>query len=410
VRRSGARHRIDRFIAPVVFALLPLVLAGCGASRELAGNRIPGHTLTIYSSLPLQGLSAAGARTVLDGEQLALAQSGGRVGDFGIVLKALDDATFQRAGWDPGQTTINAHAALQDPTTIGYIGDFDSGATAVAIPLLNRLGIPQISPTSTSVGLTSDGAAASPGEPAKYYPTGRRTFVRLPPDDSQEATVQVRLQRSLGCKRTVVLDDGKFDGYDAATAFQLAAHAGGLTLAGTLSFDPRAQDYRSLVLGVAQTGANCVLLSAAPESHAALLATQLAAALPGARIFATGALAQTSFTDPRRGGIPLALDPRVVVSAPAPGNQSASTAFTAAYGSQFGFAGPYAVYGYEAMKLLLSAIATATGGGRHTAARSQVLAALLASHMRSGPLGAFHVHSNGATTLNSYAIYLRNLP
>ena len=88
------------------------------------------------------------------------------------MLKPLDDSTAQRGEWDPGQTTENARMAIRDSTTIGYLGEFNSGASAVSIPLLNRVGIAQVSPTNTAVGLTSAGAGASPGEPDKYYPTG----------------------------------------------------------------------------------------------------------------------------------------------------------------------------------------------------------------------------------------------
>ena len=49
------------------------------------------------------------------------------------------------------------------PTTIGYVGDLNSGASAISIPPLNRAGIPQVSPTSTAVGLTSSALGSFPG-------------------------------------------------------------------------------------------------------------------------------------------------------------------------------------------------------------------------------------------------------
>ena len=85
--------------------------------------------------------------------------------------------------WDPGQTTVNARLAVQNKNTIGYIGDLNSGATAVALPLLNRVGIPEISPASTAVGLTQrQSRGRRPGEPEKYYPT-RQSHVR--PDGAE---------------------------------------------------------------------------------------------------------------------------------------------------------------------------------------------------------------------------------
>ncbi len=404
-RRRG--RSVARFLGPAAPAFIAaLALGGCGSTSHqmLPGNRIRGHRLTIYSSLPLVGPSAAGARTVLNGERLALAQAGGHVGSYGIELRPLDDATPQRLGWDPGQTTLNANLVLKDPTTIGYLGDLDSGATAVAIPLLNRVGIPAISPTSTAVGLTTDGPDAQPGEPAKYYPTGKRTFVRLSPDDALQARVQVRLQRNQGCTRTLVLDDGKFDGYDAATSFVLAARSARLHATGPVDFDPRATDYRSLLLGFVPIHPDCVLVSAAPESHAALLVTQIATVLPRARIFGTGALAQPGFTSPAEGGLAVSLDARMLLTVPAPARGTATRLFEAAYGTRFGPVGPYSFYGFEAMRLLLAAITAATEGGRQEPERSDVVSALMSAQVQASVLGPFTVDSTGATTLDVYNI------
>ncbi len=160
---------------------------------------------------------------MVDGARLALEQDHARIGSYRVVLKALNDATAAQGEWDPGQTSVNAVQAAADPTTIGYIGDLDSGASAVSIPILNRPGIPQISPRSSAVGLTSGGAGRGPGEPAKYYPTHMRTFARVVPSDAVQAAVQVTLQQSAGCTKTYVLDDSEVDGEDLATSFGLAA-------------------------------------------------------------------------------------------------------------------------------------------------------------------------------------------
>ena len=166
------------------------------------------------------------------GARLALAEARGHVGEYRIALKVLDDATVARGGWDPGQTTINAKVAVLDPTTIAYLGELNSGASAVSIPPLNRAGIPQVSPTSTAVGLTTSAPGAFPGEPQKYYPSGIRTFARVVPNDTVQAVAQVRVQKSMGCTRTYVLDDDEVDGADAARSFALAAQSAGLRLVG----------------------------------------------------------------------------------------------------------------------------------------------------------------------------------
>jgi branched-chain amino acid transport system substrate-binding protein len=316
-----------------LIAVAAIGLAGCGSSGKVV-DRVNGRLLTIYTSVPLHGASAVNGVAVARGAMLALDHVHGRVGEYRVIMRTLDDSTPQHRQWDPGQTTDNAHKAMADKTTIGYIGEFNSGASAVSIPLLNRDGIPQISPASTAVGLTSNAAGADPGEPEKYYPTKVRTFARVVPTDAVEARAQVKLQRSLGCVKTYVLDDDEFDGSDTAASFSVAAHAAGLDVVAVQPYDPGATDYRSLARDVARSGANCVLISAITESHAVLLTRQIAEEMPRARIFGTAGLAESTFTEPDQGGIPLALDPRVLVTVAAlpPGAYPPSgQAFYAAY-------------------------------------------------------------------------------
>ena len=104
-------------------------LAGCGSAKEPSG-KVRGTTLTIYYSGPSQGASSVGSRAALNGAMMALDAVRGRVGKYRIRLRPLDDSTRQRGGWDPGQTTQTPGSPSQDPTTIGYLGDFNSGASS----------------------------------------------------------------------------------------------------------------------------------------------------------------------------------------------------------------------------------------------------------------------------------------
>jgi branched-chain amino acid transport system substrate-binding protein len=385
-------------------------LSGCGGTSAAQEQQavIRGTVLTIYSSTPDHGASRFNAQSVVDGERLALAQAGGHVGRYRIVLRSLDDSTVQRNTWDPGKTTENARVAIRDPSTVAYIGEFNSGASAVSIPLLNRFGIPQISPTSTAVGLTSDDAGAAPGEPQKYYPTGVRTYVRVVPSDLVQARVQVQLQRQAGCRRPYVLDDGEVDGEDLADSYQLVARSAGLHVLGVQAFQRRATDYTALARSVAQTGADCVLISALTESGAPLVARQVAAAMPAAQIFGSDGVAESTFTDPSEGGIPLALDSRMVLTTAAVGADAASRsarAFYAAYERHYGVPQPYAIYGYEAMRLALGAIARASDGGRQPVRRNKVLEAIFATRDRQSVLGTYSITPSGDTTIRSYGVY-----
>jgi len=386
------------------------VVAACGSSsgHTLAATQIRGKTLTIYASAPLRGRSSVTGQSVIDGARLALEQVRDRIGEYRVALKVLDDATVQRGGWDPGQTTINVRAAVVNPTTIGYVGEVNSGASAISIPPLNRAGIPQVSPTSTAVGLTSSSDAAFPGEPQKYYPTGIRTFARVVPNDSVQATAQVRVQKGMGCNSTYVLNDGEVDGADAARSFEVAAMAAHLRLAGVTEFVRDATSYKALATSIAHTGSDCVLIAADTESGAVLLTTQLAAAMPHVKIFGTAGLAETTFANPADGGIPLSIDRQVVVTAPTLAQSEyprSARAFTAAYERRFGTPEPDAIFGYEAMSLMIDAIVRATDDGTLPAERSKVRDAIFDTRDRQSVLGTYSIDRDGDSTLRRYGVY-----
>lgn len=398
-----------RLLSLAAVALAGAVLAGCGSSDKAPpGNRVHGQTLSIYASLPYIGVDAAEGDAALDGARMALAAVGGRIGRYRIVLHALDDATISSHGWDPGQTTINARAAILDPTTIGYVGDLNSGATAIALPLLSRAGVPQISPTSTAVGLTEASQGASPGEPQKYYPTNVRTFARVVPNDGVQAAVQVAIQRSAGCRSTFVLDDGEVDGNDAASSFVAAAAAAHLTVAADDQYLGTATNYTSMAQTAVKSHAECVLISADAQNHAVALTEAVAAAMPEARLFATSELAVPAFVDPADGGVSPTVATRLLLTMPMlaggmypPGGRR----FLTAYGRRYGRWEPDAIFGYEAMSLMLNAVSRATGGGRRQAVRSRVIHEIFATRNRHSVLGTYSIDRQGDTTLNRFGVY-----
>src|SRR4051794_32582288 len=104
-------------------ALAALVLlAGCGSSAK--DERARGAALTIYTSLPLHGVSAGDAAAVAAGERLALSDARGRAGGHRVRLVVLDDSDPLKPGiWDPSVVEQNAKRAAKDAATIAYIGE-----------------------------------------------------------------------------------------------------------------------------------------------------------------------------------------------------------------------------------------------------------------------------------------------
>jgi len=376
------------------------MLVGCGSSGQPAppppGNRIAGRNLTVYVAVPLTGASGPSGEAVVQGATLALDHIHARIGRYRIHLRALDDVPAGGQVWSGAAATLAAQTAAANPTTIAYLGDLNSGASAISIPILNRLAIAQVSPYSGAVGLTSDGPGSSPGEPQAYYPSALRTFARVVPSDYVQAKVQVALQRSLGCTATYVLSDGEYDGDAASAAFTQVAAAEHLQVVATQTYVPTASSYTAVGQTIAGSGANCVLISAIPGMNAVPLVSQVAAVNPTLQLFATSGLAQTAFVDPAEGGLPASLAGRLLLTGP-PGDKAPA--------GEFASSEPVEIDAYAAMGLLLGAIRRATDGGRTQAQRIKVVNALFDGRQHESILGDYRIERDGDTSLDSYGVY-----
>src|SRR5689334_20385764 len=173
------------------------------ASSGSSGSSSGGKVVNIYSSLPLQGAVNVQTIPVVNGIKLALAEAGGKAGQFKVNYVSLDDSTATSAATtcDVNQSAANARKVATDANAVLYIGEFNSGCSKVTIPILNQAGVPQISPANTYVGLTTNDPGSAPGEPQKYYPTGKRTYLRIVPRDSIQAEAGDVAMKAAGCSR-----------------------------------------------------------------------------------------------------------------------------------------------------------------------------------------------------------------
>jgi branched-chain amino acid transport system substrate-binding protein len=377
--------------------LLAVGLAGCGGIS--AASNTVGNQLTVYSSLPLQGASAPISQSIVNGEKLALGEAGGQVGQFKISYVSMDDSSPVKGMWDPGATSTDAKTAAQDKSTIAYLGDYNSGASAISLPLVNAADILQISPGSPYVGLTSS-TDAGQDEPDRFYPTGVRTFGRLVPGDQVQGAAQVQLMRSLGVHRLFVLGDQ--NPFEAALAAIVTADArrAGLLVAGNDSVDTTARDFSGEVAKVAAKRPDAVFFAGGSNPGTVKLWQQLYAALPQAKLLGSSAVAVPAFTTqlgPAAGNTFMTtptLAPRLY--------PPAAQRFFRAYRQRFGGAAtPYALYGYEAMQVALQAIRDA---GSHGNDRRAVVQAFFGMRDRDSVLGRYSVDPSGDTTLSDFGV------
>jgi branched-chain amino acid transport system substrate-binding protein len=396
----------------LVAAVLAATVAACGSdepggSSGSGGGEQQGEQLTIYSSLPLQGAARAQSEAAVNGAKLALEQAGGKAGKFPIKYVSLDDSTAQAAGWEPNATSANARKAAQDKSTIGYIGEFNSGATAVSLPILNEAGIAQVSPGNTAVGITSNDPGASPGEPDKYYPTGQRTYARVLPKDTYQGAALAALAKEKGCASAYILNDKEVYGAGLAKNVELAAKKVGLEIKGDEGIDKNAANYRSLATKIKATGAQCFIYSGITANNAVQIFKDMAAALPDAPLLGPEGVGESGFFDPKDGGLPADVAKRVLITIPGVAPEEyppAGKEFLKAYEAKFGEKNPdrYAVYGYESMSLLLDAIKRA---GEEGSDRTAVAKQLLATKDREGVFGKYSIDKNGDITLTPYGVY-----
>jgi branched-chain amino acid transport system substrate-binding protein len=364
------------------------------------------HIVDVYSSLPLQGPASAQTLPTVNGIKLALSQAGGSAGPWTVHYISLDDSTAAAGRWDPAQCAANARQAASDPKAVYYIGDFNSGCSEVSIPILNEAYIPQVSPDNTYVGLTTDDPGSAPGEPAKFYPTGERTFLRLAARDTVQAAALLSTMHADGCRAVAIADDREDYGSGLATLVRRQAARYEVHVATSTAIDPAARSYHAYARTLRRRHADCFLFAGLTNNHAARVTTAVATAIPRARLYGGDATCWAGFTDPTRHGISASVARRFKCTSLTlplrayPGGRSFLAAYKAAYGASD--PNPYSIYGYEAMKLGLDTITDLGGDGNR---RSALLSALFATKHRHSVLGTYGFDRNGDTTLRTYGLY-----
>ena len=345
-----------RFLAVLAAAA---VLGGCGAERGAitAGGRVVGDNLTIYTSAPEPAHGVG--RDMVDASKLAIAQAGGEVGDFGINFVAVDEGSLGA----PAPRRVPAAAAeevIRDPQVIAVIGAVRSDAAMTSLPLFNAAGILLASPGAGYPGFT---APVAPGEPDRWFPSGRNTFARVIEDDIAQADA---LLRAAGPGRvTVEAESGKV----AEQQVEALREAAGSRLV---------EDVRR---------ADAVVYAGSELRAAVGVAEALAREAPRATLVFGDELTRAGL--PSR--LPRAARRRAVFvsAAPEPGSTAELRGFEAAFEEQFERApDPYAVLAWRATNGVLDAIEAA---GRRGNLRRVVVERYLAQPPRPEPFTAFRL-------------------
>jgi branched-chain amino acid transport system substrate-binding protein len=295
----------------------------------------------VYASLPLNGPQCAAGRDVLRGAELALE----RARDGAPELVVLDGSGADR----DGTGVANARRAVEDYAALAYLGDFHSSQIECTAPILSAAGMLQVAPVATYTGLAGD------------------TLVRLMPHDGVGARAIADWLVAVGVGDLLVVHDHDH-GYGEPVGAMCAAAARdrGIAVRARPVWDQ--EEAPADDLGSAQA----VLYVGVAGSGAVGMWHELHALRPELWLLGSEGVALQRLA--------AALGPEA----------AARTRFFVAARA------PMAFYGFEAMALILDAIA-AGGGDRAAIAR-----AARATRDRDSILGRYSIDAEGHTTSSLY--------
>jgi branched-chain amino acid transport system substrate-binding protein len=369
---------------------------GAGASADRAPTGGASNVIKIVSSLPRTGSANAQTTTMVNGIKLAIAEAGGKIGDFTLQYEDWDDASPQRGNWDPAVETANANKAVSDPDVMVYVGTFNSGAAKMSMPITNKANLAMVSPANTAVELTKPGMG-EPHEPAAYRPTGKVNYVRVVPADDIQGKVAADWAKEMGVQKVFIVHDREVYGKGIATIFQKHAQEIGMQVVGFEGIDSRASNYRSLVTKIKEQNPQLVYFGGTTQSNGGQLAKDLVAGGADVKFMVPDGCFENAFIDGAGaanlngrayitfGGVP----PKMLTGRGAEFYESYKKMYNAEPEA-------YAVYGYEAARVALYGIQHA---GKKD--RDAIRQAIVSIKDFDGALGRWSFDENGDTSLTT---------
>lgn len=379
--------------------LTPLPSSSCSAVKGSTSAKF-----LIASDLPLQGSGRTQTIEMTKAIQFILNGAGWKAGGYTVAYQSCDDATAQAGKWDSAKCSTNANAYARNKDVIGVIGTFNSGCAAIIIPILNRAPggqVAMVSPANTYTGLTASGPGTSAGEPAKYYPTGKRNYARVVAQDQYQGAADAILAQKVGAKNVYVLNDKEAYGLGVASNFRHAAQKLGIKISGFEAFDPKASSYEALASKIKDKGATGVFVGGLICENGGKLIKDLVGVLgKNVKLLLPDGFTPISAVVTGAGA---AAEGAWVSVAGLPNSQlkGAGKAFLKAFAkaNKGKDPDPYSVYAAQATVVLLSAIAKSNG------TRSSVTTQLLRTSLKNSILGNISFNVQGDVKGGPVAIY-----
>jgi branched-chain amino acid transport system substrate-binding protein len=347
-------------------AIVALAASACGGGGTT--NNASDKTLIVGVDLPFQGSSKDSSDDAWNAMNLYLDQVGGKAGNYKVALKKYDDSTAAKGAWDDATCKANASAHVANTDEVAVMGTFNSGCAKLEAPVLNAAPdgpMLMVSHANTNVGLTK---TWDTGEPAKYFPTGKRSYARVVTTDDVQGPADAQFAaKELGVKKVYVLNDTETYGQGVAKTFADEAVKQGMTVVGNDPWKKSDPNYTALMGKIKASGAELVFFGGIFDNNGGQLTKDKVAVL-GPNNGAVKLMAPDGFTGypdflklTEADGAYLSFAGLSTDPLKAAGGVPAK--FLADYKTKYGQdpRSPYALYGVQALQVILAAIAKSDG-------------------------------------------------
>jgi ABC-type branched-subunit amino acid transport system substrate-binding protein len=354
------------------------LVAGCSTtgSSSSSSNAVvaKGSTLVIYLSQPPSANPVQ--KQVLEAEQLACQQLTGSISGTSLSVKC--DTVGDR------ELSDNARAAIQDESSIAYVGEIEPGDSEQTLGITNAQDLPQVSPTDNAVELTQ-AVSAVPGSTGKYYEaesTYGRTFTGIAPTSAQEAQAVLAEMKKLGVRNLYVTGDTSDYGEALQAAVRSDASAQGITVNNS------------------EAAVDAIFYAGDSPSAAERYAAGASSTAVSDKLFLPSALAGLDFSSGSWSRFK-----SIYVSEPGAAS-SADKRFVSHFSSRYGSPDPPAAYGYAAVQAIVHVLHEA---GKSANDRGAVVAGLHKLSNFSSVVGSISIDSSGASSLGPSAFVFRQV-
>jgi branched-chain amino acid transport system substrate-binding protein len=353
-RDGGAMSTRRRLSILLASSVLSIAVAS-SAAGQLAGTPI-----RLAIGAPLSGGAATFGLEMKHAVELALEEQNAAGGLLGARVEAGvadDEASDVKA-------QAVARGFCEDPTVLGVVGHVNSNVSITASGVYQACGLLMLTPMSSSPTVTDRNL------PNVFRLTNR--------DDHKGPGLAAYLYRKVGKRRAVVVDDQTAYGKGLADLFARTFTALGGTVIAHPTVKVGDRDFRTLLTGLPPEFD--VLFFGGIAEAAYLLKQMREVGMSQLFTCGDGCWNVKGFIQPAGEAATAGEGVLVLSAAPALGRVPGSAEFAERYTKRFGPIANYAANSYDAARLVLRAIEQAgrSKGGLPT--RSEVVAALRASH------------------------------